>query len=438
VERLRAAAKEPECEEPSRNGSSVVRHTVDPIRSRASWAAPLAIFAVAMAARTAFSLSLEDRLYWSDEHQYLRGVSQIFDKGMWYLAGSYKPPGYVYFLASVRAVFGEGLTAIRLVQSALGALTCLLTFEVAKRVFSRRAALLAAGYVAVYPLHIYVSGVVMPQALESTLIMGLLLLLVCYDANGSRRFTVLAGLLLGFGALTVPLILALYPAACVWLLARGNWRIGAAAKEAILLGACALCVILPWTARNYVLEKRFVFIATLGNQLLYLHNNPWADPDDKEGTRATAFRIKDEVRKEAESNPSGLTEDEIYMQRFKEYVSQHPGRFILMYLKKFRNFFALTPATFSSNEHTARRNRLIAAVTYAPVLVLSVLGTAVSFARRRKGLLLASVPVLFALGYSLFHTTVRYRIPTEPCSIALASFALLWLIAAVRGKEATT
>lgn len=394
---------------------------------RANWAVLLAIFLLALALRLAFSLSLEDTLYWSDEHQYMKGVSQIFDKGKWFLAGSYKPPGYVYLLAAVRGIFGESLTAVRASQSVLGALVCLLTFAVAERLYSRAVAVAAAAYAAVYPLLIYVCGMVMPQVLETALILAVLLLMILYRENLRRRFLVLSGLLLGLGALTVPLILTLLPVAGLWILAQRGWRIMPAAKDSILLGLCAFCMILPWTVRNYVVEGRFIFISTLGNQLLYLHNNPWADPDDKEGTRAMAFKIKEDVWAEVVANPTGPTEDEIYMQRFKQFVSENPGRFAVIYLKKFKNFFGVTPATFSSNEHTASRNMMAAAVSYAPVLAFSIIGALVSLWKRREGLMLIAVPVFFALGYSIFHTTVRYRIPTEPCSIILASYGLFWV-----------
>lgn len=408
----------------------------DRSRSRAEWTLLLAIFLIAFALRLAFVMSLEDRLYWSDEHQYMKGVSQVLDKGKWYLAGTYKPPGYVYFLVLLRAIFGESLAVVRVAQSALGALVCLLTFAGASRLFSRRVALAAAAYVGVYPLLIYVSGVVMPQALETALVTGVLLLLVIYRNTLRRRHLMAAGLLLGLGALTVPLILTLVPLAGVWILALRKWALWDAVKDSLVLGLCALCMILPWTIRNYVVEQRFIFIATLGSQLLYLHCNPWADPDDKEGTREMAFKIKDEVRAQALANPAGPTEDEIYLQRYKEFVSKNPGRAAVIYLKKFRNFFGLYPATFSSNEHTVNRNILAAAISYAPVLLFSMIGAVICMFRRREGLLLIAVPVVFALGYSLFHTTVRYRIPTEPCSIILASYGLFWLasrIGLIRG-----
>ena len=80
----------------------------------------------------------------------------------------------------------------------------------------------------------------------------------------------------------------------------------------------------------------------------------------------------------------------------------------------------------------------MAALAYAPVLALSLLGAAVSLWSRREGLLLFAVPVLFALGYSLFHTTVRYRIPTEPCSMLLASYGLFWTLSRVYQSAASS
>jgi 4-amino-4-deoxy-L-arabinose transferase-like glycosyltransferase len=403
----------------------------DRSRSRATVAVVLSVFCVALAIRLAFCLTLKDTLYWSDEREYMKGVSRILDKGIWYLVGSYKPPGYVYFLTFVRLAFGESLMAIRAVQSVLGALACVLTFTVATGFFSRRVAIAAAAYATVYPLLIYVCGVALPQALETVLILGFIMLLVTYRDSAARRYLVMAGLLLGLGALTVPLVLGLLPVAGLWFLSMRGGRLGPALRETVLLGALALCMILPWTVRNYVVEHRFILIATLGSQLLYLHNNPWSDPDDRERTREMAFKIRREVNAEAKANPEGPTEDEIYLRRFEQFVSDHPGRFAVIYLKKFRNFFSPMPSTFSDNPHTSRANMLVGALSYAPVLAFSIVGTIVALRRRRQALVLAAVPIFFALGYSLFHTTVRYRIPTEPCSIILAAFGILWLASRV-------
>jgi 4-amino-4-deoxy-L-arabinose transferase-like glycosyltransferase len=374
---------------------------------------------------------LGDTLYWSDERSYLRQLPAIFDRGIWYLPGTFKPPGYVYFLAGVRVLFGESLLAVRGVQCALGALACVLTLLVGQRLFSRRAGLAAAGYTCVYPLLIYVCGMVLPQAVETALVIALVWLLILFSESGSRRILATCGFLLGIGALIVPMVLALAPVAALWVFAHRRWRISSAAKDVLLLGVCTLFMIGPWTIRNYVVEKRFVFIAKLGSQLLYVHNNPWANPDDKATTRAMAFKLKDEVRAEALADPAGPSEDEIFLRRFKNFVSENPGRFAVLYLKKFRNFFSPFPSTFSDNVHTVDRNAIVAAVTYAPVLAFSLLGAAVSLWKRREALLLFAVPVVIALGYSVFHTTVRYRIPTEPCSILLASYGLFWLLSRI-------
>jgi 4-amino-4-deoxy-L-arabinose transferase-like glycosyltransferase len=400
----------------------------DSARSESNIRVCIALFVLALALRAGFSLSLGKTLYWQDEQSYLKVLSSVFNNHTWYLPGTFKPPGYVYFLAGVRLFVGQSLTAIRLAQSVVGALACVLTFLVARRLFSRTAGLIAGIYTCVYPLLIYVCGVVLPQALETLLVIGVVWLLLAFSESADRRLLAACGVVLGLGALVVPLILAIAPVAALWAYSVRRWRILPAAKDVLVLGGITLLMIVPWTIRNYVVEKRFIFIATMGNQLLYVHNNPWADPDDKETTRAMSFKLRDEVADEALRNPSGPTEDEIFLQRFRDFVTQHPGRFAVIYLKKFKNFFSLFPSTFSKNEHTVDRNKLVAAITYAPVLVLWLFGAAVSLRSNRQALILFAIPVLFAMGYSVFHTTVRYRVPTEPCSIILATYGLLWIL----------
>jgi 4-amino-4-deoxy-L-arabinose transferase-like glycosyltransferase len=406
--------------------------------SRSNIKIALLVFALAFALRAGFCLTLEETVYWSDERSYLREVSAVVDRGVWYLPTTFKPPGYVYFLSGIRLLFGESLTAIRLVQSAFGALACVLTFIVGWKLFSRTIGVLAGLYVCVYPLLIYVCGMALPQALETALIMGVLWLLLLYSESSDRRLLAACGLLIGLGALVVPLLLALAPVAAVWAYRVRRRRLLPAAKDVLLLGICALCMIAPWTIRNYIVEGRFIFIAKLGSQLLYIHNNPWADPDNKEKTRAESFRLRDEVSAEALADPES-TEEDIFLRRFKEFVTDNPGRFAVIYLKKFKNFFSPFPSTFSKNVHTVDRNKIAAALTYVPVLVFSLVGVLASLRARREALLLFAVPILFAAGYSLFHTTVRYRIPTEPCSIILAGYGFLWILSRaglLRGEPA--
>ena len=83
---------------------------------------------------------------------------------------AFRPPGYPLFLAGLYAA-GEGSLAIlRGLQAVLGAATCAVAYRIARLLFSRRAALLAALLVAVHPVLLYLCGIVYPELLVSLLL----------------------------------------------------------------------------------------------------------------------------------------------------------------------------------------------------------------------------------------------------------------------------
>ena len=58
--------------------------------------------------------------------------------------GTWRPPGYIFFLAGIFSVSGKSIMAVKLAQALLGAATVVLVYFTAKNLFSRRTASIAA------------------------------------------------------------------------------------------------------------------------------------------------------------------------------------------------------------------------------------------------------------------------------------------------------
>ncbi|MFL5807212.1 MAG: glycosyltransferase family 39 protein [Roseiflexaceae bacterium] len=216
-----------------------------------------------------------------------------------------RPPLHTLFFAlwlRIAVLLGHpqiGVLLVQLAQTVVGALTILLGYGVARRLFaSARAGLLFAAF-----LGLWFPFVEQPSVLFSELLYLLLFLLHCwlllrFDATGRRRDLALSGLALGAAALTRSPALYSLAFVVLWLLIRPTrtesqeqrtknkeqtWtidhgprttdvtqRLSFVLRRSSLVILCCLAVVLPWTARNYIVYRRLIPIDTLGQINLWL------------------------------------------------------------------------------------------------------------------------------------------------------------------------
>ncbi|MGH9797462.1 MAG: glycosyltransferase family 39 protein, partial [Candidatus Polarisedimenticolia bacterium] len=126
----------------------------------------------------------------------------------------WQPPLYPYFLALLLALFGPRFEILYTIQSAIGALSCVLVHAIGRRVLGERAGL-AAGYILAFygPLVFFETQPLIP-VLHLVLMLGAIL---CLLRARSRRGRLGAGLLLGLSAIATPNVLFAVPPAAIWL-----------------------------------------------------------------------------------------------------------------------------------------------------------------------------------------------------------------------------
>ena len=185
------------------------------------------------------------------------------------------PPLYPYFIAILYRVFGT-LAAVQWAQAALGSLLVPAVGRVGERAFGRRAGLLAAGIVVVYPDIVWFSVRFWSETLFMVFLWWALERTLRADAARSARVAAVAGLLFGLAALTRELALYLAPIAALWLLRpgpEGRWRPSPQALRnvAALVIGLVLCVA-PWTLRNALVFKAFIPVSTMGGLNLWQGN----------------------------------------------------------------------------------------------------------------------------------------------------------------------
>lgn len=234
---------------------------------RAAWA----VFAAALAVRLAYVAGwghgpaelAGDAL---DYHSY---AVHLLDRGVYENADgllAWRMPGYPLFLAAVYSIFGRSVLAVQLVQSIVGAGTCVLVFLVAADWLGSGWAL-AAGLSAAFYYDLFSSSARLLTECPTTFLITLSLYLL-----GKRR-AFGAGLVAGaaylFRSEAAPFALLLAGFAFHGR-PRGprRWR----APAALLLGA-ALCV-LPWALRNRAALGRAVLSSTAGSFNVYAWGLP--------------------------------------------------------------------------------------------------------------------------------------------------------------------
>jgi 4-amino-4-deoxy-L-arabinose transferase-like glycosyltransferase len=193
----------------------------------------------------------------------------------------FRAPGYPFFLAGVYGVAGlaDRFAAARLAQALLGAFLAPLTALLAVRLgLARRAALLAGGVVALYPIFLFY-----PLALASENLFILLLLagtILLLEAIDSRRTAaaLAAGLLLGLATLTRSALAAFLPLGALAIGARPSGdppgRRGAFLRRAIAFSAAACLVIVPWAVRSSLVTGRPTFIENSLGYNLFVSYHP--------------------------------------------------------------------------------------------------------------------------------------------------------------------
>jgi 4-amino-4-deoxy-L-arabinose transferase-like glycosyltransferase len=243
----------------------------------------LLLFAAAFGARLALVLAMRDPgvgpvgVASADDVEFNKlglrlvgGEGYVSDEGY---PTSFRAPGWPFLLAGFYAVFGTHPLGVYLLLCVLGAAGCVLTYLLGREFLPEAGARLAGVLAAAYLPHAYFSCSFLSEALFVPQLLLGLLLLVRHLKRPAPALPALAGLVLGWAALTRPFALLLVPVAWGVLPLEGRRRKQGVVLPAVLFTAAFVVVLAPWAVRNYRVHGRFVLIATNGGSTFYGGNN---------------------------------------------------------------------------------------------------------------------------------------------------------------------
>jgi uncharacterized membrane protein len=392
---------------------------------------------LAVAVRVAYILTVAPAdLRWKDEQVYDRIAWRLAETGRFESNPDEAAPALPASLALVYKCFGHSYVAARLVQAILGGVLVLAIYGTGLCLFDRPTATLAALGVALYPQLIYLSSVFYAEHLFAVLLAVTIFCLARWQGQGVR-WLVAGGVTLGLGALCRPVGLAVVPFVAAYVV----WR--APVGRRLVMGAAIVAAtaltILPWTMRNAVVFHRFVPVATGYGVQLWRGNNDLArgDADDRHlvplnslwQERAAALpearRVK--VTQEATQLLDDLKalppvdHDRRMMVEGWRWLRAHPGRFIALSARRLVTLYSAFTRTMTENEAANRWSRLVAAVSFYPVLALGLAGFVVAWRRNPASWIIPAVIAGVTLAYLPATACTRFRLPVDAFWILLAS-----------------
>ena len=359
----------------------------------------------------------------------------------------YQAPLYPYFLALVKLAFGRDLWTIRLVQIALGALSCGVLFLAGKEFFSRRVGIVAGVMLALYPPAIFFDGLI--QKANLGLVWIVLLSWWLARARGRPSFArwFAAGTALGLLMLTREETILLVPVLSLSVLlafraqpiaARLRWLAGWIAGLAL--------VLLPVGVRNDVVGGEFVLTTSQAGSNFFIGNNPNATgvyAPLRPGRSNTAYERQDATDLAQEAVGHALTPSEVshyWFARSFDFIRKEPRAWIGQLLHKadlLINSYELPDAEdmYFYAKYSSLLRGLGFVLGYGIVLPLAAAGIVSTWSRRRELAMLYAMLATLGLSVVIFYVFARYRYPIVPILVLFASAALVEAVALVRARR---
>ncbi len=360
-------------------------------------------------------------------------------------------PLYAWILAGIYRVFGSGPLAPRLIQSVVGAVTCVLIARIGWRLIGPAAGLAAGLLAAAYAPFLFYDTMLM-KPVFSVFFFTLTIRFLVESEGWKRGVLVLAGLALGLGALVRDNLILLAPAIAVWL-AADAWigtarihrrRLMDVAGSVGAFAAGVLMVVAPVTIRNYDVSGEFVPLTAGGGEVFYIGNNPEADGyySPPAFVRASAVVEHEDFRVEA-ARRLGQPREEITRRESSDFwlnegltwIASHPADWLALLSRKaaiFWNHYELP-----DNLHFSHHRRLCPLLG-APLPVFGVMaplaaaGLLLTASRWRALLCLSVIGAAYFATILIFFNFGRFRLPMAAVILILAGGALGGMVDALR------
>jgi len=327
-----------------------------------------------------------------------------------------------------------GITGVRLIQTLMGALTCVMVYLLSAALFGERTGRIAGLISAVYPFAIYFTGCILSETLFLLLFVTSWYYVVRTWREISRNepatrwvaSCLVAGLLAALTVLTRASALPVFVLVPLVWLAIGPDRARGVIASVMMIFVLAVGMS-PWVARNYKRSGdqktpgRLVITTCKVGESLYEAVGPFATGGpNKENTQwpmEADYLSHDEYAR-----------DRYLLERSLAYMRSDPLRTLRLGWAKFLRTWNVIP------NYEAGRTPFHVAVSlasYVPVLLTAILGLFVGAGRARERVWLLLPVLVIAFLHTVFVGSVRYRLAAMPFVIILSAVGVSWLVTKV-------
>jgi tetratricopeptide (TPR) repeat protein len=373
--------------------------------------------------------------------------AQRIAAGDWFGTGVfYQAPLYPYFLGVLQFFFGHDLWAIRLVQIAMGAISCGWIFLAGRNWISREAGIAAGLILACYAPAIFFDGLIEKSILDLFLLSIFLALISKMHDKTPWPLWFAAGAALGVLGLSRENALALAAVVLLWIAVQFSSETPAARLRwgAIFL-AGFLMVLLPVGLRNFVAGGEFKLTTAQFGANFFIGNNPAAD-----GTYGSVRKIIGETQLEGadakrlaeRAMGRGLSAGEIsdyWLRQALDYIGSYPVRWLGLLGEKWLMVWNVREVEDSDDFYIYRQWSWLLNILggFANFGVLAPLAAAVVWFTRaqwRRLWLLYAMILALAASVALFYIFGRYRYPLVPMLALFAGAGLVQFVSLFRER----
>jgi 4-amino-4-deoxy-L-arabinose transferase-like glycosyltransferase len=343
-----------------------------------------------------------------------------------------KPPVYPILVFLVFFIFGmKNFFALFVIHALLAAFTCaLLYLTIAK--FSHYRAAIAGLAFALYPPFIYHS-VAIPESTTATLFLISLFcygLVNLYERFGQKRW-VLVAIVTGLLAMTEPVTIPFIFFALLYVayLTVDSWKkISLEMFIAVLVFAATIA---PWTLRNYLTFKQFVFIkSNFGTTLWVIMGHRLPIAKEKSLSLAREAQGMDEVN-----------EDKAVKNAMLSWILENPSAYLRLLPKNFENFWWEIDR-YKNNPSTSfivgRRVPYILLLIFAiPAMFWRLIQIGTKGELRHNSSMYHHLMLILILTYTAIYTVIgsvnlRYHFPVEFGMFIFCTDTVLYIVNKIR------
>jgi tetratricopeptide (TPR) repeat protein len=413
-----------------------------PESARRRWAALLILGGLALLIRLVYLYELKDSPFFSvligDSLQFDTLARQI-SAGKWTGdAVFYQPQFYPYFLSAIYNVFGHDWIAARVLQSALGAASCMLLAVAGERFFDRASGLAAGSMLALYPPAIFFDGLIHKSSPDLFIMAVMLVALAACRDELPGRWLLAAGVALGALMWNRENARLLYPVVAVWLFSRSGVPLKRRGLSVALFTIGIAVVLVPVAIRNVRATGDFLLTTSQFGPNFYIGNHRGASGGYEPlvpGRGNALFEREDAIRIAEAATGRRLSVNEVsdyWRDRTLAEIRKAPGSWLRLMLRKVWLTFASgepidteSLAAYSSSSLVLRALRWF---DFGIVLALALVGAWVSRKEWRRLVVLYAMFAVMAASVALFFVFARYRFPLVPLAMLFTGAGLMAIV----------